>query len=130
MPPSSGVRFGRYRLIEQIGQGGMGVVHRAIIDGPRGFSRDIVIKRLLPELSRDAGFVDMLATEAQLCARLRHPGIVHVHEFGEIDGELYLSMELVEGDSLLNVLKDFAAAKKLMPAGVVCYIVAELAAAL
>ncbi|HEX4459840.1 MAG TPA: serine/threonine-protein kinase [Polyangia bacterium] len=130
MPPFSGVRFGRYRLIEQIGQGGMGVVHRAIIDGPRGFSRDIVIKRLLPELSRDAGFVDMLATEAQLCARLRHPGIVHVHEFGEIDGEFYLSMELVEGDSLLNVLKDFAAAKKMLPVGVVCYIVAELAAAL
>jgi hypothetical protein len=130
MPPSSGVRFGRYRLIEQIGMGGMGIVHRAIIDGPRGFARDVVIKRLLPELSRDAGFVDMLATEAQLCARLRHPGIVHVHEFGEINGEFYLSMELVEGDSLLTILKELHHAQKYLPTGVACFIIAELAAAL
>src|SRR5262245_10672637 len=91
------VHFGRYRLIEQLGRGGMASVHRAVIDGPKGFVRELAIKRIRPEYCQNQRFVNMLATEARLCGRLRHPGIVQVHEFGEVDGEYYLAMELVEG---------------------------------
>src|SRR5947199_645117 len=89
----AGIPFGRYRLLEEIGSGGMAVVSRAVVDGPRGFSREIVIKRILREFSSYPSFVRMLATEARLSARLRHPGIVQVHEFGEVEGEFYLAME-------------------------------------
>jgi eukaryotic-like serine/threonine-protein kinase len=117
-------------LLEQIGSGGMGMVHRAVVDGPKGFERFVVIKRVRPELARDGEFVDMLAAEARLCALLRHPGIVHVHEFGEIGGEFYLTMELVDGHSLLAIFKASARAGARLPPGVVCFIVSELAAAL
>jgi serine/threonine-protein kinase len=71
-----GQRFGRYRLLEDIGAGGMAVVSRAVVEGARGFERDIVIKRVLHQFASDPSFVRMLATEARLSARLRHPGIV------------------------------------------------------
>src|SRR5260370_12445347 len=98
------VRFGRYRLLEDIGTGGMAVVSRAVVDGPRGFARDIVIKRILRPFSSDPSFVRMLATEARLSARLRHPGIVQVHDFGEGGGEDFLALELVDGCHLRELL--------------------------
>src|SRR4051794_4056346 len=90
----STVVFGRYRLIEQLGAGGMARVFRAVIDGPKGFAHELVIKRIRPEYSRNAHFVNMLAAEARLCGLLRHPSIVQVHEFGEVGGDYFLAMEL------------------------------------
>jgi serine/threonine protein kinase len=133
--PSSGqgagvMRFGRYRLLEDIGAGGMAVVSRAIVDGPRGFAREIVIKRILREFSSYPSFVRMLATEARLSARLRHPGIVQVHEFGEVDGEYYLAMELVDGSDLRDVIQACIQRGRRLPVGVASFIVAEVASAL
>src|SRR5437016_6217207 len=96
-PSAQGTPFGRYQLLEEIGSVGMAVVYRAMISGPKGFSRPVVIKRILPELSRDPQFVAMLASEARLAGLLRHPEIVQVHELGEFDGEYFLAMELVDG---------------------------------
>jgi serine/threonine-protein kinase len=123
-------RFGRYRLLEDIGAGGMAVVSRAVVDGPRGFSRDIVIKRILRPFSSDPSFVRMLATEARLSARLRHPGIVQVHDFGEVDGEYFLAMELVDGCDLRELLNACIERRRPLPPGVACYIAGEVAGAL
>src|SRR5688572_3634905 len=80
VPPAVGMRFGRFRLLEQLGQGGMAVVYRAVVDGPKGFARAVVIKRILRDCARNPSFVNMLASEARVSALLRHPGIVQVHE--------------------------------------------------
>mgnify|MGYP001565709943 CR=1 FL=1 len=98
-PASQGRPFGRFRLIEVLGAGGMGVVHRAW-DGD--LRRMIAIKEILGEAGPElrARFL----REARLAARLDHPHIVRVHEVGERDGRRYLAMDLVEGSTLAELL--------------------------
>jgi serine/threonine-protein kinase len=122
--------FGRYRLLDELGSGGMAVVSRAVVDGPSGFQRTVVLKRILPELSRNPKFVKMFLSEARLCALLHHPAIVQVNDLGEVDGEYFLAMEYVEGVDLSSVLRHAYDVKKPMPAGVACWLTAELAGAL
>ena len=127
---TGGRPFGRYVLLDDLGRGGMAVVSRAVIAGPRGFSRTVVIKRILAEYAQQASFVNMLATEARLVAMLRHPAIVQVHEFGEVDGEYFLAMEHVDGTDLLQLMKTIAGRKLKLPVGAACHLVTEVARAL
>ncbi|HEX4461604.1 MAG TPA: serine/threonine-protein kinase [Polyangia bacterium] len=127
---TGGRPFGRYVLLDDLGRGGMAVVSRAVIAGPRGFARTVVIKRILAEYAQQASFVNMLATEARLVAMLRHPAIVQVHEFGEVDGEYFLAMEHVDGTDLLQLMKTIAGRKLKLPVGAACHLVTEVARAL
>jgi serine/threonine-protein kinase len=119
--------FGRYRLLEQLGEGGMASVWRAVIDGPEGFARTVVVKRILPVLSKDARFVQMFLAEARLCALLHHPSIVQVNDLGEVGGEYFLAMEYVEGADLASILKHAHEKGKKLPPGLCCYILLALA---
>jgi serine/threonine protein kinase len=123
-------QFGRYRLTQQLGAGGMAVVWRAVVDGPEGFARSVVLKRILPELSQNPRFVKMFLAEARLCALLHHPGIVQVHDLGEVDGEYFLAMEFVDGHDLSNVLRRATEMNIKMPPGLACYVALSLAEAL
>ncbi len=86
----------------------MGRVEVALERGAAGFERIVALKRLLPRAPRDARHVQMFLREARLAALLRHPNVVHAFAFGEIDGELFLAMQYVEGEPVSRVL---AAAK-------------------
>lgn len=125
-----GSKFGRYRLLGELGHGGMGIVYHAVNEGPQGFARACVIKRIVPHLARDHEFIQSLIAEARLSGLLIHPGIVQVYEFGEIDGEFYLAMEYVDGLTLIDVLQRLGRARSTFPPGLVCFMIAELAAAL
>jgi serine/threonine protein kinase len=105
--PKSGepIHFGKYQLLERLGRGGMAEVWKARITGPAGFSRIIVIKRILPQLAEDPAFVDMFVSEARLSARLNHANIVTVFELAMFEGEYYLAMEYVRGHDLMSVLR-------------------------
>ncbi|MGE0711979.1 MAG: protein kinase [Planctomycetota bacterium] len=85
-------RLGRYELLSELGRGAMGAVYRAR-DAEAG--RDVALKLLLPESG--PGQVRRLEREGVATARLRHPGIVGIHDAGEVDGVAYLAYELVEG---------------------------------
>jgi serine/threonine-protein kinase len=122
-------QFGRYRLLENLAGGGMATVSRAVVDGPHGFERQLVIKRIQRALVSPT-FVHMLATEARLSARLHHPGIVQVYEFGAVDGEYYLAMELVDGIDLHRLKRLCTQQQQRIPLGIACFIVREVAAAL
>src|SRR6266481_1531550 len=74
--------FGRYRLLERLGQGGMAEVFKAKSYGVEGFEKVIVIKRILPELARSQQFVDMFIHEAKLSVRQSHANIVQVFDLG------------------------------------------------
>ena len=87
----------RYRLTEKIGTGGMAEVFRAVGEGPEGFERPFVVKRIHPHLSQAPEFVRMFVDEAKISARLIHPNIVQVFEFAHQDGSYYIVMEPVEG---------------------------------
>ena len=92
---------GRYRLEERIGQGGMGTVWRAT---QLALNREVAVKLILPTATDDARFRRMFMGEAQLSARLVHPNIVPVVDYGE-DGELlWLVQQFIRGSDLGKVI--------------------------
>jgi len=97
-----GTQFGPYELQSLIGSGGMGEVYRAY-DTRR--ERVVALKLLRPEVAADAAYRARFQRESRIAARLREPHVIPVHDFGEIDGVLYIDMRLVEGPSLRDVLQ-------------------------
>ena len=99
------IQFGKYSLFELIGRGGMAEVYKGRIQGPAGFERTFVVKRILPHLSGDTTFIKMFVEEAKLSARLAHPNIVHIFELGAVDGEYFISMEYIRGHDLSETMR-------------------------
>src|SRR5579859_2797912 len=91
---------GRYALYDEIASGGMATVHLGRLLGPVGFSRAVAIKRLHPPFAKDPDFVSMFLDEARLAARIRQPNVVSTLDVVARDGELFLVMEYVHGESL------------------------------
>jgi eukaryotic-like serine/threonine-protein kinase len=98
-------RFGRYILVDRLGAGGMAEVFRALVLGPEQFQRVVVVKRILPKYSASPAFIQMFIDEARLCGRLSHPNIIQVYEFGNQDQQHFITMEHVEGRSLVHILQ-------------------------
>ncbi|HEU5103435.1 MAG TPA: serine/threonine-protein kinase [Roseiflexaceae bacterium] len=95
-------QLSRYELIAEIGRGGMGVVYRAY---EASLDRTIALKVLAPELANQPGFVARLRREAISAARLRHPNIALLYEFGQSDDTAFLAMEYLPGRSLRQLLE-------------------------
>ena len=91
--------IGKYELLAKISQGGMGEVFLGRQQGAQGFSRLVAVKVILPEVASVPEARSAFFDEAQLSARLAHPGIAQVIDFGESGGALYLVMEFVAGVS-------------------------------
>jgi hypothetical protein len=126
--PRPGVRmtldtFGPYQLGELVGRGGMGEVHRAY-DTRR--ERAVALKRLRPEFVTDDRFRARFLQECQRAARLTEPHVIPIHDFGEVDGRLYLDMRLIEGSNLAQVIK----ATGPLPTSQAIEVVTQVAAAL
>jgi serine/threonine-protein kinase len=98
-----GTPFGRYRLIELLGRGGMGEVWRAY---DTDTDRIVAIKLLPAYFSDNEEFQRRFRREAHAAARLNTPHVVPIHNYGEIDGRLYVDMRLIEGRDLQEVLAD------------------------
>lgn len=96
-----GTPFGRYQLIEMLGRGGMGEVWRAYDTA----TQRIVAVKVLPEnLANDPEFEERFRREAYAAAGLTDPHVVPIHNFGEIDGRLYVDMRLIKGADLQAIL--------------------------
>jgi serine/threonine-protein kinase len=90
--------IGSYRIVAELGKGGMGMVYRA---EHTQLGRPAALKMLLPQLSSDAGIVQRFFNEARAASAIDHPGIVQVYDFGTApDGRAYIVMELLKGESL------------------------------
>lgn len=98
------VTFGRYSVIEQIGQGGMADVYLAVAFGAENFRRTFVVKRLRPELARSPEAVGQFIDEARLGASLVHSNIIPVYDFGKIGNEYYLATEYILGRDAFRVV--------------------------
>ena len=101
MSLAAGFKVGRYEIVCRLASGGMGEVYRAI--DPR-LGREVAIKVLPSGLSSDPDRVTRFEREARSASALNHPNIVTVHDVGEAEGGLYIAMELVEGQTLRQVL--------------------------
>ncbi|MCB1094860.1 MAG: serine/threonine protein kinase [Verrucomicrobiae bacterium] len=96
-------KFPGFEITECLGRGGMGVVYKA---RQKSLGRWVTIKILAPERVGDARFSERFAEEAQILARLAHPNIVTVFDYGETDGLYYIVMEFVDGVNLRDLLRD------------------------
>ncbi|AKT35891.1 serine/threonine-protein kinase PknK [Chondromyces crocatus] len=128
--------FGRYRLLERLGEGGMAEVFKAKSFGVEGFEKVLVIKRILPKLAAQTRFVDMFVHEAKLAVRLSHANIVQVFDLGRLDpptGEAttyFIAMEYVPGMDLASLLSRCRRMRRQLPVGMAVFIAAEVAKAL
>lgn len=91
------ITYGRYKIINKLGVGGMGAVYRA--HDPH-FKRDVALKVMDRRLTHDPKFLDRFKREAQVMAQIEHNGIVTIYDYGEDSEELYLVMQLMEGGTL------------------------------
>ncbi|CAN90158.1 Protein kinase [Sorangium cellulosum So ce56] len=128
--------FGRYRLLERLGEGGMAEVFKAKSFGVEGFEKVLVIKRILPKLAEQGRFVDMFVHEAKLAVRLSHANIVQVFDLGRVDHpngdptSYFIAMEYVPGLDLATLLARCRRAKKPIPLAMAVFMTAEIAKAL
>lgn len=114
-PISGRVVLGRYRIICPLGRGGTGVVYLGRTEGAAGFSKPVVVKRLLPNLLGDPQHAQMLVREAHILAALRHSGIVGVVDLGEEDGAYVMVIEYVHGYDLGQWLKFLKLGNRRLP---------------
>jgi len=97
-----GKTFGGFRILAEIGRGGMGVVYRARQDA---LGRDVALKTLLPEMATNRHLLSRFRREARVAGSIVHANLIQTYEFGEADGVHYLAMELIDGESLATLLK-------------------------
>ena len=98
-----GIHRGKYRLIAEIGRGGMAVVYLALLQGDLGFNKLVVLKQIREDMVDDPELLDMFLDEARLAARLHHPNVVETHEVSREDGHTFMVMEYLEGQPLHRI---------------------------
>ena len=114
--------IGRYALHAEIAAGGMAAIHIGRLLGPVGFARTVAIKRLHPPLAKDPEFVAMFLDEARLAARIRHPNVVSTLDIVATEGELFVVMEYVQGESFARLMRQARTLKEPIPQPIVAAI--------
>jgi serine/threonine-protein kinase len=97
--------IGKYRVISEIGRGGMATVHLARIDGPGGFHRWVAIKRIHPHLVDNDQVVDMFLDEARMAAGISHANVAQVFDLGKDEHSYWIAMEYLHGEPLREVMR-------------------------
>jgi serine/threonine protein kinase len=95
----------KYVLTRKLAEGGMAELYVARQMGLGGFQKELVIKRILPELADNERYVEMLLSEARIAADLNHPNIVHIYDIGHAEGTYYIAMEYIDGADLMDICK-------------------------
>jgi eukaryotic-like serine/threonine-protein kinase len=119
--------FGRYELLEKLGEGGMAEVFKARLHGGAGIDKLLVLKRILPQVSSDPEFIRLFVNEAKIALPLTHGNITATFEFGDVEGQYFLAMEYIHGQDLATVLHRCSEAKVRMPVEAALYIASEVA---
>ncbi len=119
--------LGRYRVVEEIGIGGMATVHLARMDGPGGFQKWVAIKRIHPNLVEDDQFVDMFLDEARIAAGINHANVAQVFDLGKDEGTYWIAMEYLHGEPLREIMRRCEERNQLISADVAARLCADAA---
>ena len=125
--PHDPIVYAKYQLLQLLARGGMGEVWKARSHGVEGFEKILVIKRILPELSKNTRFVEMFIDEAKVAVTLTHANVVQVFDLGRADGTYFIAMEYVPGYDLGTALRWSKKLGQKLPTELCVYIVSELA---
>ncbi|MDX2010346.1 MAG: protein kinase [Myxococcaceae bacterium] len=118
--------IGRYRLTSRIATGGMAEVYVGRhIDEAGVFGPMVAVKKLLPHLVKDSSIVRMFLNEARITAQINHPNVVRIHELGQVSGEPFIAMELLEGRTFADLRAKAAEDGKRVPLPVALRILCE-----
>jgi serine/threonine protein kinase len=120
----------RYDVLDRIAVGGMAEVFLAKAYGAHGFEKTLAIKKILPELARDAEFEARFIAEAKVAVRLSHANVVQVFDFGRIGESLFIAMEYVDGLDLAALLRKLKEDNRLVPLPAAFHIAIEIVRAL
>ena len=119
--------LGRYRVVDEIGVGGMASVHLARVDGPGGFQKWIAIKRIHPHLVEDDQFVDMFLDEARIAAGINHANVAQVFDLGKDDNTYWIAMEYLHGEPLREIMRRAEEVRTTVPPHIAARICADAA---
>jgi serine/threonine protein kinase len=122
--------FGRYQLLQKLATGGMAEIYLARQQGPEGFAKLLVIKRILPHLAGNDEFVKMFLDEARIAARLNHANVVQIFDLGAIDEHFFIAMEYLHGEDARRVWKQADKQHQPLPVPLACRIVMDACAGL
>ena len=120
----------RYDVLDRIAVGGMAEVFLAKAYGAHGFEKTLAIKKILPELARDAEFEARFIAEAKVAVRLSHANVVQVFDFGRIGESLFIAMEYVDGLDLAALVRKYKDEQRLIPLPAAFHIAIEIIRAL
>ncbi|MBR56638.1 MAG: hypothetical protein CMH54_01125 [Myxococcales bacterium] len=116
----------KYKLLKKIDVGGMAEIYRANLVSMKGFEKEVAIKKVLPNLTRNRRFVSMFLDEARLCMNLTHPNIVPVFDVGRSGDAYFIVMEFVNGTNLKRLFRKFSERGQSMPLHLAAFTVAEI----
>ncbi|MCB0349915.1 MAG: serine/threonine protein kinase [Bdellovibrionales bacterium] len=122
--------FGKYILLEKLAMGGMAEVWLARAPGASGIGRFVAIKKILPQYSDNAEFIQMFKDEAAIAMNLSHSNIVSIFEFGQEKNQLFLVMDYVEGRNLRQILNKMKQSSSKFAIDQIAYAIKEVAAGL
>jgi serine/threonine-protein kinase len=129
-PWTAGTQFSSYEIDSLLATGGMAEVWRAKMKGLEGFEKRVVIKTMLTHLQHRPELVQMFVDEASLAARLSHPNIVDVFDFGELEGRYFITMAYVPGLTLRMIHKRMLARNQRLPLAAALHVMRDLCEAL
>ncbi len=98
-------QFGKYTLLRRLAAGGMAELFLALHRSVAGFEKLIVIKRILPSMNHDQGFIEMLLHEARIAATLSHPNVVQIFDVGQVDSIYFIAMEHIHGEDIQSIVR-------------------------
>ncbi|TMQ23371.1 MAG: hypothetical protein E6J90_10750 [Deltaproteobacteria bacterium] len=122
--------FGDYEIVKQLRVGGMATLYLARRHGAAGFSRRVALKMIHPHLVTQPGFLEMFVDEARICSQISHPNVVHVEEFGVLDGVHYLAMEYLDGCSVSELLQVFRRDRRMLDPELAARVILQVAGGL
>jgi serine/threonine-protein kinase len=120
-------RLGSYQLVAPLATGGMAELFIAKTGGVSGFEKQVALKVIHPNFSNDPDFVKMLVDEAKLAVQLQHANIVQTYDLGQVGGQYYIAMELVDGADLYKILKTGSERSLDFPIDVAAFVTSEVA---